>query len=237
LAPVPLNSSFDDQFVGNDTLAFKVHGPIYLSTLSLRTQISGIRTIELWKGHTLIKSITNDFIAGKNVISFDHVFQPGNYELTTNQDRNILELGTEDPQFSYSDKFIGFDKVISGYLKIGESVKNPGVIPYFFEWQVNYDYSSCEIRYPIKATVKDGVSTIENQLTLDLYPNPSSGFININIDFPAVAEIWQIDGKKVIRSRKLNVGKNSINTHLISGTYILKLMTNNHVISKLLIIE
>ena len=237
MAPVPLNSTFDDQFTRNDSLMFIVLSPFKLQSVSVRTQVSGKRIIEIWKGRILIKSIEQEMHQGKNDIPINIELKTGEYRLTTNSENNVAELESESPLFSYSAQFLGFDKVVSGYLKIGESTLYDNVTPYFFDWNINHGAYSCENRYEVHARVKEDVSTVENRLSVDVYPNPSSGLININLDFLATAEIWDIGGKEMIQSSKLRVGKNSINTHLISGTYVLRLITADHVISEMLIIK
>lgn len=237
LSPVPLNSTFDDQFIGNDTLEFKVISPFTLSSLSVRTQNSGIRNIEIWKDGNLIKSVSNLFSIGKSEVLFNQYLDIGSYQITTNENVNIEELGNASPKFSYSEQFIGNDKILDGYLKIGESVINEGVIPYFFDWKINYGAFSCEDRYPVKATVDDDVSTTDTELAVEIFPNPSNGRINIKLDKQAVAEIWNIGGKKVIQSNRLNAGDNIINTQLNAGAYVLKLIVKEKIFSRIIIIE
>ncbi len=237
LNPVPLNSTFDNQFVGNDTLGFKVLSPFTLSSLSVRTQSSGTRSIEIWKNGIRIKSVSSFYDIGKSEVIFNQRLEIGDYQITTNEQVNIEELGDSSPKFSYSGQFIGNDKLLDGYLKIGESSINEGVIPYFFDWKIVYGAFACEDRYPVKATVKDDVSTNEYGLSFDIYPNPSDGVINIKLESPGVAEIWDIGGKRVIQSEHLNVGVNTLNTHLNNGVYVLKLRSNNQIVSKVLIVE
>lgn len=131
MTPVPLNSTFDDQFTGNDSLDFKVLSPFVLKSVSVRTQVSGKRIVEIWKGRILIKAIEKAMEPGKNDIPFNIKLKPGDYRLTTNRENNVSELESENPLFSYSDQFLGFDKTIPGYLKIGESTLYKNVTPYF----------------------------------------------------------------------------------------------------------
>ncbi|MFT6335555.1 MAG: hypothetical protein ACJATI_002310 [Halioglobus sp.] len=238
MSPVPLNSTFDNQFIGNnDTLEFKVLSPFVLKSVSVRTQVAGKRIIEIWKDRILVKTIEQEMGQGKNVISINLRFKAGDYRITTNRDNNITELDSEGPIFSYSDQFIGFDKVVPGYLKIGESTTYDNVTPYFFDWDINYGSYSCENRYAVKATVKEDVSTTDTDFLFKVYPNPSNGLFTIDTELYGTAEIWTVGGKRVIQSSNLNEGKNTISTDLSTGMYVLRLIINNHVISEVLIIE
>lgn len=237
LNPVPLNSSFDDQFVGNDTLDFKVLSPFKLNSISVRTQVGGSRTIEIWNDGNLIKSVTNDLSTGKNEIFLDEFLEIGTYQITTNELMNIEQLGSSNPKFSYSEQFIGNDKIVEGYLKIGESVKSSDVIPYFFDWKIIYGELSCEDRYPVRAIVKDGVSTSNIRVDINVYPNPSNGSFIIQSEVATTAEIWNAGGKQVLENLGLREGSNTININLNSGVYVLKLITDSSTQSKLLIIN
>lgn len=235
--PVPLNSSFDEQFIGNDSLKFKVFSPFVLKSVSVRTQVSGKRIIEIWKGRILIKSIEKEMVLGKNEIPINVKLMTGNYWITTNRLTNLTELDSESPLFSYSEQFIGFDKVIPGYLKVEESTLYDNVTPYFFDWNINYGNYLCENRYVIKATVKEEVSATDLNFFFSIYPNPSNGRFTIDTELSGTAEIWNIDGKNVIQPIKLYSGKNTINTSLSNGTYILKLKNQDQVINRMLIVE
>jgi hypothetical protein len=237
MSPVPLNSTFDDQFTGNDSLDFTVLSPFVLNSVSVRTQVSGKRIIEIWKGRVLIIAIEKEMEPGKNDIPLNIKLKPGDYWITTNRENNITELESDNPLFSYSDQFLGFDKTIPGYLKIGESTMYDNVTPYFFNWNINYGSYSCENRYAIKATVNEDVSIIDTDIITNIFPNPSNGTFIIDTKFSGKAEIWNVDGKRIIQSIKLNSGKNNINTRIASGIYILKLTSKDQVVSRLIVVN
>ena len=233
LNPVPLNSSFEDQFSANDTLGFRVVSPFMLNSVSVRTQKSGTRQIELWQGDALIKSISVDMEPGKNIVPIGEILDIGAYEITTNEFVNMAELGDSSPSFSYSEQFFGSDKVFPGYLKIGESSVYGSVIPYFFEWNINYDYYRCENRYAVKATVRDDVSTTELEDRYAIYPNPSHGIFYIDSDIEAVATMYTIDGRLVFTSDAF-IGTHRVEHRMQPGAYVIKIGSSRGVDSQMI---
>lgn len=236
LNPVPLNSSFDNQYVGNDTLEFRVLSPFKLNSVSVRTQVSGTREIEIWQDSKLIVSVTRDMETGKNIVPIGEILNIGEYQITTNEQVNLDELGNSSPLFSYSGQFFGSDKILRGYLKIGESSVYEDVIPYFFEWDINYDYYSCENRYAVQATVDDDVSTIELETQIDIYPNPSNGNFYIDSEIEASVSIFTIDGKAVLFSDKI-AEKYEVTSNLPAGIYLIKIQSSKERYSQLITIK
>jgi hypothetical protein len=236
LSPVPLNSNFDDQFVGNDTLDFKVLSPFRLKSIAVRADVSGQREIEIWKKGNLIFSALQEMEVGINKVNIDEILEIGDYQLTTDEQLNIQQLGQSDPGFSYSEQFFGNDKIQSGYLKIGESRLYENVIPYFFEWNVNYAYFSCENRYPVIARISEDVSTDDIDTRFNIYPNPSDGNFYIDSEVEVSLGIYAMDGRLVVSSDKF-IGEYNLNHRLPTGSYMIRLTLSNRVYSKLIMIK
>ncbi|QBA21013.1 T9SS type A sorting domain-containing protein [Chryseobacterium indologenes] len=79
--------------------------------------------------------------------------------------------------------------------------------------------------------------TNENDITI--YPNPvKQGYFIINSKQSAMYELYDISGRVIIPSQKLNTGVNKIFTKgVVSGNYILKVSKNGNFITKKIIVE
>ncbi len=85
------------------------------------------------------------------------------------------------------------------------------------------------------------INDIENQINLNVYPNPTSGELNINyINTTGETEVWleNIEGKKIaqITEKSNETGTININfksdLNINSGIYILKIKANEQIINK-----
>jgi len=238
MTPVPLNSNSDNDFILNDTLEFTVLAPVNISSVSVRTQLSGRRVIEVWKGRNLIKTVSIDMITGVNIVNLDLILAGGVYKITTNMNVNMNELGSVTPKFSYSDLFIGNDKVIDQYLKIGGSTVYPGQVPYFFDWKVDYNFYTCENRYPVTAIVDDNVSVEDLQFDFELAPNPSNGIFKLSTQSkqPFSIKVISLEGKVLLEKQNMLSG-DYITSQLNSGIYILQVLRDYEIGQKLIVIE
>jgi len=70
-------------------------------------------------------------------------------------------------------------------------------------------------------------SDFENVTNVNIYPNPSTGVFNIDVEENISVEIYDILGKSVA-NQKLTIGSNSIDiANLESGIYVLKVVNSN----------
>jgi endonuclease I len=80
------------------------------------------------------------------------------------------------------------------------------------------------------------LTTINNDRSIFVYPNPNNGLINIAGNFQnGLLEIYQIDGKLILRK---DIAKNeAINHHLEKGIYMVKIILSNITYNQYLLVD
>lgn len=225
---VPLNGGLQNQYPANDTIPFTIFRPIFISSVSVRTQSVGFRTIEIWQGSRLVRSYEVNLQQGVNVVPLDIRLERGNYHLTTNADVNLANFGTLNPQFSYSQQFFGADKRIEGFLTIGESaVYESGLTPYFFAWDVEYDLYYCAPRYPVSAYLDLDVGVDRASLrNVSVFPNPSSGVLQVEgiVENKIDIEVLSTSGSQLFLMKGHPVSQAIDVSVLPTGMYIVRII-------------
>lgn len=225
---VPLNGGLQSQYPANDTLPFTTFRSIFISSVSVRTQAVGFRTIEIWQDSRLLRSYEVNLQQGVNVIPLDIKLERGDYNLTTNADVNLANFGTLNPQLSYSQQFFGADKRIDGFLAIGEStVYGSGLTPYFFVWDVEYDLYYCAPRYPVSAYLDLDVGVDRASFrNASVFPNPSSGVLQVEgigenkIDI----EVLSTSGSPLLKVKGHHVSQALDISVLPTGMYLVRII-------------
>ena len=75
--------------------------------------------------------------------------------------------------------------------------------------------------------VSDQTLAVENEISLNIYPNPTMDFIKINNEEPVNVKIINLNGK-VVKSKNLKNGKIDI-SDLASGIYLLEVQLNGKI--------
>ena len=78
-----------------------------------------------------------------------------------------------------------------------------------------------------------------NDISINIFPNPVSGFLNVIISENSFVQLMDLEGKIIINQAKVNAGqKTEINTQNISnGIYLMKVFNNEHVFIKKIIVN
>lgn len=221
---VPLNGNEDVDFPLNDTVYFDVFRDLQLNSIKVRTQTSGLREVQLWKGEDLMTSILQDFSSGVSTIDVETNLRPGTYFLTTAAEVNQQSLGVNTPKFSYTDLYTEVDRNLNTVLKVGESTLYEGQTAYFFDWDISYDLYDCETRKEVFAIVKDDVSTSSaNQLRYTIAPNPTSNLFAI-LDLDRAVDVMVLDNQgRLVRSIAHYSGR-PIELGLSAGVYHVRIL-------------
>ncbi len=225
---VPLNNVGDSIYSENDFVEIEVLDKLILYSVKVRTQQAGIRRIVIMQENEELYSADKNLLVGVNTVNIDFQLEPGIYKIGTDTELNQTNFGTDHPQLSYSEIYTENDKLINGYLEVGESDLYPGVSPHFFDWEIYYGYYYCEPRVPVHAIVKTPVSTSELSTNSYIYPNPTSGQLNIRteMDLPIKIDVYDISGAKVMKTIHGSEPHVTIDMPAAAGMYIIKL-TNN----------
>lgn len=222
---VPLNSVGDSIYSENEFVNFVVKRALKINSLKVRTQREGMRRIVINEGGTNVAAFDVNLDVGVSTIEINLALDPGEYSIGTDENINSENLGSVHPYFSYSNIYIANDKVVSGYLQIMDSELNPGVSPYFFDWDIEYGYFDCEPRIPVQAVIKDDVSTKDVESDFLIYPNPTSGrlYIDSDLENDYRIQLFNSAGQLISRSMNLVRGVQEIRMPNEPGLYFLQL--------------
>lgn len=170
LTQIPLNEELADTYP-NDTLSFLVFNEIDVKSIQVRTQKSGKRTVEMYQNGSTLWQSTIELDQGINTIELDIALDRGNYQLTTNVDTNITYLNSNHPQLSIQN-LQSFDDEIRSYIAMNGSSSEEAIIPYFFNWNIDYGIFDCEERYPVGVVADDTVNSIlDVKVNFEVYPS------------------------------------------------------------------
>ena len=92
---------------------------------------------------------------------------------------------------------------------------------------ISYDFTSAVSFESITASQDGSTLTIENLNLLDgiyIYPNPTADKIYINSNKFLTAELFNVVGQKILSTTNDNIDM----TEFVSGTYALRITTNNN---------
>lgn len=176
----------------NSGLMFNCFADGMLEQVKVITDIAGYRTIELKQldeetgEEALINSKRIFAETGSQYLDLDFPLIPGiGYILTTNQDSNLVNLGTKSPMFYRSNAGVSYPYVLEEILEMTTSLHGPSYYYYFFDWKVRPESIACfSDRIPL-SIVLDTITTHipGNHLGLSdwgILPNPSTGSISIH---------------------------------------------------------
>lgn len=227
----------------NGGIIFNAFEDFTIDSVLVYTDTEAERLIELFNDNgDLIESLLINIPAtgeeGINIgLDFD-VPAGFNYVLTTDVEQNNLKLGTNTPRLKRADQGVNYlDYFIDDIVDItGASIGGSERYYYFFDWQVSVAPVSCETdRVPVEVSILVSTNDLNNSNEIRLFPNPSSGEVNLRLDFEQPTELdlhlMDLSGKVVYAENMgtINglVSHNLDFKHLAKGIYIVQLVTPN----------
>jgi hypothetical protein len=211
----------------NGYLKFDVTANATLVSVEVSTDQAGVRIIELRDNlGVMINSSSINIPVGTSVVNLGFALTPGtNYQLGTNTTQNNITLGTNSPRLVRDNTSATFPYTLPGTINI--STGNNGSTDvnqyfYFYNWVVDITPTDVCVssRTPATIFVTAGAGISEQEaLHLNVYPNPTSDFVNIEFTTPEAGEamlsIFDMLGKKVY----------DVNLGMTNGTVIKTLST------------
>jgi hypothetical protein len=185
----PLEHEGENEYSGSGTngyIEFDALGDFVLNSVDVYTNQPGERIIVLLDsdGNTLEEHA--EFVPNSDdephtiVLDFD-IPEGNNYRLTTDADLNEDLFGDGNPQLKRTDgddAELSYPYVLEGVVSLNESPYGIDWYYYFYNWGV-VSPVECHM-VPVEVSV-GGVSVSENNLNLDVYPNPTVGVVSIDI--------------------------------------------------------
>ncbi|HRI58085.1 MAG TPA: FG-GAP-like repeat-containing protein [Saprospiraceae bacterium] len=175
----------DPQF--NGAIIFDCFRPFRLAKVKVYANTAAERKIDLRNdAGNILQSKTVNIPAGTSIISVDIDVPVGSdLVLTTDQAVNVANLGTLGPQLRRSTQGVTYPYTIPNVVSLKNS--NFGIERYYFfyDWEVDfYAYECTSVRVPVTVVVDPTlqVGLPDWAAGLHLFPNPTSGVLNIEIE-------------------------------------------------------
>jgi hypothetical protein len=236
---LPFTSEYplDTRDVG---LYFNAYQQINIKSFDVTSDREGVRRF-------LVISYAGDTVARKDVfigktdrqtIEVDFTIPVGSfYQLKTDEKINMLNFGTIAPRLKGVSNTINFPYEVYGIAEIPTSFRAGTGYYYFFNIQLEDGGIECESELlEVKAILDTEVSNVEiEEDELNVYPNPITSILSIDLKENAIIEIYNEIGQKQYSAPHTN-GINDINcTSFPAGLYFLKVKTNKNQIERKII--
>ena len=234
------SSMFSSATTTNGSIDFDVDSVCILKTVKVYTDSAAIRRIVLTDGGGSILDSLSVFIpADSTIITLNFNLPVGTgYSLTTDATVNTTNLGYASPRLQRSSSGVSYPYTMSGFVTLTGSNQGSSYYYYFYDWNIEKPTFTCiSDRTPVIAHVSTGISTLDSNIGVDVFPNPSEGIFNVQTNFNYNRiEVLDLLGRKVLSN---NTQINQLNLSGFSkGTYILQLTDINNIsVRRQLVIE
>ncbi len=235
----------------NGSLIFDCFTPFVLAKTKVITAVAGNRKIDLQAANgDVLQTKTVNIPAGTTIIDLNFDVPVGlDMVLTTDENVNKASFNTISPQLRRSNQGVAYPYEIPGVVSIKNSAYGLDRYYYFFDWEVGFKGSECESeRVPVTVVVKSQSGAFAPPAWaagLRIFPNPSDGMINLDIQGFAggelLATVKNAQGQTV-QTRNFNApaGNAAFSTdlsHLPVGIYWLELAGEGGVAQQKLMIR
>ena len=224
-------------------LTFDVHQNMTLKSVKVYSTVSSSRTIELRDASgNILQSATVSVPVGEHRITLNFNISPGSdYQLGT----SIATV----PDFFRNDNGVNYPYSVSGLVDITGSSSGAAYYYFYYDWEVKeQDFECASTRVPATVVVLNptGINDIDYSKSVSVYPNPSSGIVNISIESVKInslnIKLFDITGKEVLDLvNKSNVNGNYNQmfdfNYLSKGLYAIRLTVNGKNVTKKISIE
>ncbi len=237
-----------DNYSGNDlfvVINFEVKESILLHSVKVLTDTAGVRNIIIKNtlGETILsKSI--DVQVGESVLILDADLSTGLYTISTDATINSQNFGHLGPRFARSQgNHISYPYTLDDAVSITGSNKGASSYYYFYDWDISYDFHSCESeRVPVTVVVKPVSTTDYDLVPMSIYPNPNTGYFTVYLASGALQSMRLYDHRgSMIYTKELRGGQSdfTVDLELSSGIYLIDVITTvgDRVQKKLVVIE
>jgi len=232
----------------NGSVDFDVLGACTLQTVKVYTNLAGIRRILLQDASlATINSLTINLPADSTVITLNFALTPGtDYHLTTDAAVNTTSFGSANPKMQRSASAVSYPYTLAGFVSLTGSNQGASYYYYFYDWKIEGAPINCvsSPRVPVVAVVTNstGISAIDKNNGVTIFPNPASSEVNItfgyNMSETTTIEMTDVTGRLVktasvenpMQGQTIQLDVNELN----AGTYFISVKNkNNKLVSKL----
>jgi hypothetical protein len=238
----PLAHAGDNEYStsagSNGYIMFDALSDFTLASVDVFTNEPGERKIMLWDedGNVVASHIEDvsfsDIDAHTIALNFNIAAGEG-YILGTDTATNELNYSGGNPLLKRTDEVgLNYPYVLDGLVSIENSPYGTDWYYYFYNWSISIDPIECSM-VSVPVTVEDCSSINENILSLEVYPNPSTGKVSLSMNLKQASvvnvELVNIIGE-VIFAETLGKNKELNKTFdwsdLSAGIYTIQISSN-----------
>ncbi|HRO08962.1 MAG TPA: FG-GAP-like repeat-containing protein [Saprospiraceae bacterium] len=179
---IPANKTYHVNSASG-TMTFKVESKCIVHSLTVNTDMAGIRNIFILKeGKDTVFSRLYTLNVGVSTIILDVDLLPGNYSIATNEKVNQSGLGFKSPRLTMTSGKTSYPYTINDVLSITSSTFGPTAFLYFYDWVVYSDLLYCEGDFKTVTVQVSNSSTTSNsnEFSIRIWPNPATDILYIN---------------------------------------------------------
>ncbi len=192
---------------------FETYENIKLNSLTVYARQAGLRSIIIEDVATEVEIYRESFdiTVGQNTLLLNvDLERDKSYEIKTDPDENIMNLGFPSPDFIRSAGMVNYP-IVSDYMAITESGFGTGQYYYFYDWVVKPEDKICYSYWqPAFAIVDDNSSTssvVSTSIQVAVYPNPANDQFTVLLD-----DRYSWESIEVVNSNGA-----TLFTHLVTG--------------------
>ena len=235
-------STYSNGNTTNASMDFNADSNCILKTVKVLTDMAGTRRFVLLDNiGNIVDSLSVSVPVDSAVINLDFNIPMGTgYSLTTDAAVNTANLGFTAPRFQRSNTpgTGNYPYVLNGIATLTGNNQGNGYYYYFYDMHFEKPVYTCiSDRTPVTAFITTGISTVDSNIGVTIFPNPSEGLFTIQSNFNYnKVEVLDLLGRKVFVT---NSHLNELNLSDFSkGTYILQLTdANNTTVRRQLIVQ
>ena len=148
-----------------------------------------------------------------------------------------------------NDNGVSYPYSVNGLVDITGSSAGAAYYYFYYDWEVTeQDFECASTRIPATVTVLNptGIDDIDYSNSVSVYPNPSSGIVNISIESVKIntlsIKVYDITGKEVLNlvneSNLISNYKSTFDfSSLSKGLYAIRLIVNGKNVTKNISVE
>ncbi len=246
----PTQHQGNSQYSGNEyngDIFFDVYTDFKLKSVKVFTDLAGIRIVEVLDNDgNVIANKTVDIPEGESRVDLGFVIPQGDgYKITTNTDSNLAQFGYESPRLQRSSGGVNYPYVLDNIVSLTGGTLGASRYYYFYDWEVQTPPVDCESdRVPVTVSFTTGAIDITKSDAVNVFPNPTSGQINIELNMNASdvsVLITNITGQQLVSKQLGAVSGDRVEdmdlSNLAAGSYLLCVVADEEVYFSKLIVE
>lgn len=235
-------STYSSGNTTNASMDFNADSNCILKTVKVLTDMAGTRRIVLFDNNgNIVDSLSVNVPVDSAVITLNFNIPMGTgYSLTTDAAVNTANLGFTAPRFQRSNTpgTGNYPYVLNGIATLTGNNQGNGYYYYFYDMHFEKPVYTCiSDRTPVTAFITTGISALDSNVGINIFPNPSEGLFTIQSNFNYnKIEVLDLLGRKVLAN---NSHLSELNlSNFSKGTYILQLTdANNTIVRRQLIVQ